>query len=670
MSFKLSRIKPPHKREKCVQQGENGQKSEVKIDVDISQSKCQIDNANGKLMHNKCLATKRQNYKCPTSKISRPSFPMEEGGNGKTNERKRRQWIFTKPNTPVKTAPVDGDVFPNQFSNLKTQRSERRLSPPPQVHLKSDFLKSENKPKLSSATSKVGNGENKSEEGGREGREGETLKYKLGSGVDQGYYNLYFPSRPASPSSETERTANVSDGIDNEVRDLKNENDVHDWSMENDDLLSQEERDVKQGFSSLTDERQRGERISELDKIPSLNTNSESRGLTDEMMNFVESLNNLVPHEYSNLFSLKTDDARWSYLRQLASNMEERDREWKKWTNESREESHRERKRQREDESQNVSTKRGRNESLSMPILSEEEMQPPILSEEEMQPQPPSKMIERGEEAEFGRQAASSSQLPVVSVSAPSSPPPSEPAKEVSFINGEGGGREESQTDNGNVSPEIFQSNTPNLSELAFSQPPTLLDSETDEVYFPSSRTEKNDSNNVMPDTGQGQVLSSQSFPSNEVEEVRPPSFSHLSSSSSPPPPPTKSKAVKKFVNSLRDAIRGRKIKREERNEMRQEALNEINQLADVGIADLVEMPSNYDFDWEDVDFKLKRKKPGKRKRSSSLSNLPASINPQSTRYVTVQPPRKLAKSRGVKRKTLSSGKRNYQKHKKKLSPK
>ena len=651
MSFKIKRIRPPNKPD---EDEDNNQKSRVRVNVHITQGKCQTD----KSIRKKCHVVRRQNYKCLTSEISPSSA---EGG----NTLKKDEPIYRKYGRNGESK----NISPSEVVDVKHRSPPR---PPRQVVLKNASSKSSNRvrsrpldvasqvengallfagrtPKYSLQPSpppsspippaplprQVENGGKKVVREDEEGTEGvEKDRHKYDSGMTKDYYSLYYPSRSVSPSTQTERS-----NIESDYEMMQVPENVHDWSLDDDDMLSQEETDIQQGFSSLTNDRQGEDRISELDKIHSSNINSsaaiesrpwftESRGLTDEMLTFVESLNNMIPHEYSNLFKLKTDDSRWAYLRKLASNMEERDREWEKWRKESEEESGRERKRPREIESESdVSVKRLRNENLSMPILSEVEM-------------------ETNDDAQ-------------------------------------------GQIDNGSVSSEIEQLTSPNLSQ-----------NQMDEEIQPLAQRaevspERVDINNVVrqqqqhspsPSSNLPQEIDSLSIPlppssssspippasetpmpertdinvplnENEGDNVNPPSSSPTSSL---PIPKAKSRAGTKFLNSLRDLIRrrrARKVKKVERNEMRQLALDELNQIDNVGVADLVEMPSNYDFDYEDIDFNLKRKKPKKRKRALSLSNLPSQINRRSSRYGTIQPPRKIFKNRGVKRKNVNSGK-------------
>ena len=59
---------------------------------------------------------------------------------------------------------------------------------------------------------------------------------------------------------------------------------------------------------------------------------TESRAvLTDGMIEFIESLGNLVPYEYDHLFNLATEEKRWKYLRYLSEFHWQRSLQWEGW---------------------------------------------------------------------------------------------------------------------------------------------------------------------------------------------------------------------------------------------------------------------------------------------------------------------------------------------------
>ena len=90
-----------------------------------------------------------------------------------------------------------------------------------------------------------------------------------------------------------------------------------------------ERETLQNDLSNLTDKTNLRDTIASLQNI-SKSQQMEGGGrssspLTDDMIDFIDNLNSILPHEYAEVLKLKTDDERWKYLNFLASRMKTRD---------------------------------------------------------------------------------------------------------------------------------------------------------------------------------------------------------------------------------------------------------------------------------------------------------------------------------------------------------
>ena len=53
--------------------------------------------------------------------------------------------------------------------------------------------------------------------------------------------------------------------------------------------------------------------------------------MTDGMIEYIESLGNLMPYEYHHLFKLTTEEKRWKYLKYLSEFHSQRDLQRNEW---------------------------------------------------------------------------------------------------------------------------------------------------------------------------------------------------------------------------------------------------------------------------------------------------------------------------------------------------
>ena len=87
--------------------------------------------------------------------------------------------------------------------------------------------------------------------------------------------------------------------------------------------VSEENARVEGELSSILQASEAGEREANLENVARSQSNKKDE-LSDEMMDFINDLNILLPRDYDHLFNLKSNDKRWKYLYYLANKLNNR----------------------------------------------------------------------------------------------------------------------------------------------------------------------------------------------------------------------------------------------------------------------------------------------------------------------------------------------------------
>ena len=401
------------------------------------------------------------------------------------------------------------------------------------------------------------------------------------------------------------------------------------------------------------------------------------KGLTNEMIEAIQGLGNLLPEDFLDLYKLKSDRDKWDHIRYLANNMSQRQKKWRRYSmgGPKRDSGNNDRgvmKKVKMDSEPNESFT-----SYDMPSLLEEKVvnemgiplraSSPILKYDQTNatssfastPTQPQIEHEPMKGIEFEQSLASAPAQPQIEF---------EQSRDLGQIEHE----EPMRSTEFERSSDLPQIEHESMKGIEFEQPLNERDNAPKGVLT-SGRS--NLGREIMPvetskplptppSVESAPPLSSPSLSREQRPLLRPAilpppeasaqpalQLSHKAALPPPPPPPSSPRTVlkKRQLRSLDDLARGKKPKTAQNDRSHYNAIEDLEEL--LGVADVMSLPSSYNYDDYDVDFLTSRKKLQKRKLPRTPIKDPINLNPKSTRYIINEPKPKKRRYNKRKRK-------------------
>ena len=418
------------------------------------------------------------------------------------------------------------------------------------------------------------------------------------------------------------------------------------------------------------------------------------KGLTNEMVEAIQGLGNLLPEDFLDLYKLKSDRDKWDHIRYLANNMSQRQKKWRRYSmgGPKRDSGNNDRgvmKKVKMDSKPDESFT-----SYDMPSLLEEKVinemgiplraSSPILKYD--QTNASSSFASTPTQSQIEHEPMKGIEFEQSLVSAPAQPQiEHEPMKGIESVESAPPLSSRPLIRPAILPPPEFQQSR-DLGQIEQEEPMRSIEFERSSdlpqiehesmkgIEFEQPLNERDSApkgvlgREIMP------VETSKPLPTPPSVESAPPlssrpllrpailpppearaqpalQLSHKAALPPPPPPPSSPRTVlkKRQLRSLDDLARGKKPKTAQNDRSHYNAIEDLEEL--LGVADVMSLPSSYNYDDYDVDFLTSRKKLQKRKLPRTPIKDPINLNPKSTRYIINEPKPKKRRYNKRKRK-------------------
>ena len=365
-----------------------------------------------------------------------------------------------------------------------------------------------------------------------------------------------------------------------------------------------------------------------LESLNEYTENTGSKGLTDEMMDALSSMNNLLPDDFYDIFKLETDKERWAHINYLKNALNEQNEKWKTYSEsklENGEKTGKKRKMPSDFKVENSANKaKKRHEeptsytSFDMPNLSEDEMMEgvggPLLTSSPKRntslpvTQTDYEMLGEKENANLRSQP-----LPLPPQLSPSSSLLSLQKKSPDSA---------AQSEPVSISPEGAIRSLPQVSAASDTLPPPAA------APLP-----------LPPAPPPAAAVAATAAEKQKQHPIALPAREALGK-----------RRLKLLENVSRGKI-SRRAASDSADASQMQALEDAEELQ--GVADVIDLPPNYNYDDYDLDFGANRKKPSKRK-FRKRPKMKTQLNPKSTRFNISEPKEKIPRSKKTKNKWKS----------------